>query len=59
MNGEGYKDPTAEEAVRRADRMPKKIWEVVQMLNKAAGVAGLEITGLKDKKTGNVWMNRN
>ena len=55
MNKEGYKDPTAEIAVHRASRMPKHIWRVYKMLNAAASVSGLEITGLRDKETGNEY----
>lgn len=52
MNQEGYKDPTADQAVHNADRMPKYIWNVYKQLNAAASVSGLEIIGLRDKKTG-------
>lgn len=55
VNGEGYKDPTADTAVHRASKMPKHIWRVYKMLNAAAGVSGLEITGLRDKETGNEY----
>lgn len=52
VNKEGYKDPTAEAAIHRADRMPKHIWDIYRMLNAAAGVSGMEIIGLRDKETG-------
>ena len=55
VNGEGYKDPTADTAVHRASKMPKHIWRVYKMLNAAASVSGLEITGLLDKETGNEY----
>ena len=52
MNKEGYKDPTAEKAIHNTDRMPRNIWQAFRMLNAAAGVSGLEITGIRDKETG-------
>lgn len=55
MNHEGYKDPTADKAVRRASRMPKAIYAVFKVLNEVASLHGLEIIGLRDKKTGKVW----
>lgn len=55
MNHEGYKDPTAEKAVRNASKMPKAIREVYKALNEVASLQGLEIIGLRDKKTGKVW----
>ena len=55
MNGEGYKDPTADKAVRNASRMPKAIYEVYKALNLVAELHGLEITGLRDKKTRKEW----
>lgn len=55
MNHEGYKDPTAEKAVRNASKMPKAIRAVYKVLNEVASLQGLEIIGLRDKKTGKVW----
>lgn len=55
MNGEGYKDPTADEAVEHADRTPEPVMKVVRMLRDIAGLAGFEIVGricLKDKASG-------
>lgn len=54
-NSEGYSDPTAGEAIRNTTRMPPHIWNVYKMLDAAAGIAGLELTGVRDKKTGKVW----
>lgn len=54
-NNEGYPDPTAGKAIRRAGHMPTRIWNIYQALNSVAGLHGLEIMGLKDKKTGKKW----
>lgn len=58
MNGEGYKDPTADKAVRHLDRTPEPVMKVVRMLRDIAGLAGFEIVGricLKDKASGREW----
>lgn len=52
MNGEGYKDPTAEQAIRKYNAMPHHIKTILNALNNVAGLHGLEITGLRDRKTG-------
>lgn len=52
MNGEGYKDPTAEQAIRKYNAMPHHIKTVWNALNRVAGLHGLEITGIMDRKTG-------
>ena len=55
MNGEGYKDPTADEAVEHADRTPEPVMKVVRMLRDIAGLAGYDIVGrihLRDRETG-------
>ena len=49
-NKEGYPDPTEGEAIRRASRMPTHIYNVSCALNAVAGLHGLEIMGLRDKK---------
>ena len=54
-NKEGYPDPTAGAAIKEAMKMPQHIHNVYRMLQAAAGVLGLEITGLRDKKTGKEW----
>ena len=54
-NHEGYSDPTAGEAIKKASQMPPHIRNVFKMLDAAAGVAGLEIIGLRDRKTGKEW----
>lgn len=57
-NKEGYPDPTEGEAIRRASRMPTHIYNVSCALNAVAGLHGLEIMGLRDKKTGREWPQR-
>lgn len=57
-NNEGYPDPTAGKAVRSAGRMPTHIYNAFCVLNNTAGLLGLEITGLRDKKTGREWPQR-
>lgn len=54
-NQEGYQDPTAGKAIRAAGRMPTNIYNIYAVLNHVAGLHGLEITGLRDKKTGKEW----
>ena len=54
-NREGYPDPTAGKAVRAAGHMPTHIYNVSCVLNAVAGLHGLEITGLRDKKNGREW----
>lgn len=57
-NNEGYSDPTDGKAVRAAGRMPTHIYNVSCALNAVAGLHGLEIMGLRDKKTGKEWPQR-
>lgn len=53
-NNEGYPDPTAGKAVRSAGRM-LHIYNAFCVLNNTAGLLGLEITGIRDRKTGKEW----
>ena len=54
-NAEGYPDPTAGNAIRACGRMPTHIYNIYSVINNVAGLHGLEITGLRDKKTGKEW----
>lgn len=54
-NSEGYRDPTAGEAIRAADRSPKHIDECRKALNEAARKSGLVVIALKDIRTGRKW----
>ena len=54
-NNEGFSDPTAGKAVRAAGRMPTHIYNAFCVLNNMAGLLGLEITSIRDRKTGKEW----
>ncbi len=49
-NNEGYADPTAGKAIKSSARMPTHIYNVYSVINNVAGLHGLEIIGLRDKK---------
>lgn len=55
MNKEGYRDPTAEQAISNASKVPKYIKEIFRALNTVAGIHSLEITEMRDIKTGRVY----
>ncbi|MDD3338446.1 MAG: hypothetical protein PHS82_06265 [Lachnospiraceae bacterium] len=55
MNGEGYKDPTADKAVRSAAKVPYHIREVMKVLNQVAHLCGMEVTAVRDLKSGKTW----
>ena len=58
MNGEKYPDPTADIAVRNADRIPDNIAEVIGLMKSVASLAGLDVTNrihLRDRATGKEW----
>lgn len=58
MNGEKYPDPTADIAVRNADRVPDNIAEVIRLMKSVASLAGLDVTNrihLRDRATGKEW----
>ena len=55
MNGERYRDPTADKAVKHTDHTPEPVMKVIYLLRDIAGLAGFEIVGricLRDKTTG-------
>lgn len=55
MNAEGYPDPTADKAIKRADRAPEQVAEVIRLMRAVAALAGYDIINrihLKDQKTG-------
>lgn len=54
-NGEGYPDPTAGQAIANASKVPKYIKDIFRALNTVAGIHGLEITEMRDIKTGRVY----
>ena len=55
MNKEGYRDPTADQAVHNVSRMPRRIKDVVRALNTVASLHGLEIVVVRDRRTGQEW----
>lgn len=57
-NNEGYPDPTAGKAIQAAERMPTHIYNAYCVINNVAGLLGLEITGIRDKKTKKEWQRR-
>ena len=38
MNGEGYRDPTADRAIRNATHLPRQIWSVVKAVREVLNV---------------------
>ena len=55
MNHEGYRDPTADQAVRNTDKIPRRIKDVMRAMNAVASLHGLEIVTVRDRKTGQEW----
>ena len=55
MNHEGYRDPTADRAVRKADKMPKHIRKIFDALNTVVSVEGIKVTEITVKHTGRKW----
>lgn len=54
-NREGYPDGAAGEAIRAAGRMPKHIHDIYKAVNTVLDIHGLEIIGLRDKRTKREW----
>lgn len=54
MNGEGYRDPTADRAIRNATRLPRQIWSVVKAIREVLNVSHLELVEIRmrDRTTG-------
>lgn len=54
MNGEGYRDPTADQAIYRASRLPRPIWNVVKAVREVLNVSHLELVEIRmrDRTTG-------
>lgn len=53
-NGSGYRDITAEKAIRSADHAPRELSELVDVIKKIAGAYGYDIEGriaFQDRKT--------
>ena len=47
MNGEGYRDPTADRAIRNATHLPGQIWSVVKAVREVLNVSHLELVEIK------------
>lgn len=57
-NGSGYKDPTAEKALKKIVAEEKRVTKVIKTIQAVAHLAGFEIEGrivLRDKKSGEIW----
>lgn len=57
-NGSGCIDPTAEQAIRRADAEKKRHGDLLMHIFYVCNLAGFSVEGriaLKDKRTGKVW----
>lgn len=54
MNGEGYRDPTADKAIQNAARLPRAIWNVVKAVREVLNVSHLELVEIRmrDRTTG-------
>lgn len=58
MNAEGYPDPTADKAIKRADKAPEQVSELIRTIKAVAALAGYEITNrvqMKNRKTGRIY----
>jgi len=57
-NQSGYSDPTAFEAITKADKEMEKLNKTLHIIRNVCELAGFEIEErivLKDKKTGKIW----
>lgn len=57
-NHEGYRDPTAGEAIHEADKEPDNIHWLRKTFREIAGLLGYEIVGrvvIRDRKTKRTW----
>lgn len=54
MNGEGYRDPTADRVIRNATHLPRQIWSVVKAVREVLNVSHLELVEIRmrDRTTG-------
>jgi len=57
MNGEGYKDPTAEKAVRKVMHLPPRIWSIVKLIRTIVGMFDYRLANIsiKDPVTGKTF----
>lgn len=52
LNHEGYKDPTAEKAIRQYNKVPSHVRETIDHLKAISSLLGFEIVELRDRRTG-------
>ena len=55
MNHEGYRDPTADQAVRNAEKIPRRIKDVMRALNDVARLYGVELVTGRGRTKGRRW----
>ena len=55
MNQEGYRDPTAEKAMREDNRMPHRMKEALSAVQNVASLMGFELVEVRDKRTGRLY----
>ena len=55
MNQEGYRDPTAEKAMREYNRMPHRMREALNAVQSVASLVGFEVVKARDKRTGRLY----
>lgn len=55
MNREGYKDPTAEQAIGNANKISKITRDLMHALNTIAHLHGQNIVLVRDEKSGREW----
>ena len=55
MNQEGYRDPTAEKAMREYNRMPHRMREALTAMQNVVSLMGFELVEVRDKRTGRLY----
>ena len=55
MNQEGYRDPTAEKAVREYNRMSHSMREALNAVQNVESLMGFELVEVRDKRTGRLY----
>lgn len=55
MNQEGYRDTTAEKAMREYNRMPHRMREALTAVQNVASLMGFELVEVRDKRTGRLY----
>ena len=55
MNQEGYRDPTAEKAMRESNRMSHRMREALTAMQNVASLMGFELVEVRDKRAGRLY----